>query len=66
MNEQHVERSPVPVACKEVVSHMGGEVNAESDRDHLRFNMVQAIVIDNWWSFLGCMYIVTLTIEEEQ
>ena len=55
MNEQHVERSPVPVACEEVVSHMGGEVNAESDRDHLRFNMVQAMVIVNWWSFLGCM-----------
>ena len=59
MNEQHVERSPVPVACEEVVSHMGGEVNAESDRDHLRFNIIQAMVIVNWWSLM------TLTIEEE-
>ena len=58
--------SPVPVACEEIVSHVGGEVNAESDRDHLRFNMLQAMVIVNWWSLLGCMYvIVTLTIEEE-
>ena len=59
MNEQHVERPPVPVACKEIVRHMGGEVNAESDRDHLGFNMVQAMVTVNWWS------LVTLTIEEE-
>ena len=55
MNSIHVERSPVPVACEEIVSYVGGEVNAESDRDHLGFNMVQAMVIVNWWSFLGCM-----------
>lgn len=54
------------MACEEVVSDVGGEVNTESDRDHLRFNMLQAMVIVNWWSLLGCMYvIVTLTIEEE-
>ena len=52
------------MACEEVVSDVGGEVNTESDRDHLRFNMLQAMVIVNWWSLLGCMYvIVTLTID---